>query len=756
MNAFDPVTAIISARQVRKRDGATIQPFDFAKIETAVRKAWETTGTPDESKLRSIVLYVANSLPESDIGIEQIQDTVEIALMKFDLYSVAKHYVLYRQKRAELREERKEPDPSAVSNYIHFSKYARYLPDELRREVYAETVQRVEDMHTRRFPELAPDIKWAFDRVREKKVLPSMRSMQFAGASIETNNNRLFNCTATLIDRVEAFSQALFLLLAGCGVGYSVQYEHVDKLPQLAFIDTKHVVHHVVGDTIEGWADALSVLIQSYVEGFHVEFSYHAIRPAGAALKTSGGRAPGHIRLKSSLEAARGVLHGAQGRKLRPIECHRILCHSADAALSGGIRRSAMIALFSLEDSEMMYCKTGNWFEREPWFANANNSVMLLRHEIKEKKFKRIFQMTREWGEPGFLFCDDLDYVTNPCCEIGLNPLLVIDEDVLASIKDKDPTAKIGDVRTGWAFCNLCELNASKFKSLEDMLEAAKAATIIGTIQASYTDMPYLGWVSEEIAKREALLGIGMTGMLDAPEVALNPSYQRSVAQAIQRWNVEYASRIGIRPAARTTTVKPSGTTSLELGCVGSGHHAHHARRYIRRVIADELEVIFQKFREINSHMCARKPDGKWVIEFPVQAPDGAVLKEHLNAIQFLEMVRSTYKNWVLPGTARPGSSPNLTHNVSNTVHVLPEEWNSVADYLWKNRSDFAGVSLIAATSDKTYAFAPNEAVVTEADEARWNHLIAHYQPIDYASLMESVDGTMLVGELACSAGGCE
>ena len=735
------VTGNVAApKRVRKRDGATLQPFHFDKVETAIRKAWlEAAGKVDDTQLRRVTLLVAQSLPQDPAQVEDIQDAVEVALMRHGQFEVAKAFILYRHKRAKLRQVREKPDTAAVSEYIHFSKYAKYIPELRRRELFNETVARVEDMHLRRFahiPDLLPDIQWAFDQVRDKRVLPSMRSMQFGGRAIEANNNRIYNCSFSLVDRPRVFAEGMYLLLSGCGTGYSVQIEHVEKLPPLAYVDKKQVVHHVVEDTIEGWADALHALVMSYIKGFYLELSYHLIRPAGTPLKTSGGRAPGHLKLKEALEQIRTLLHNAQGRKLRPIECHDIMCFAAEAVLSGGIRRSAMIALFSLEDSEMMYAKTGNWFQTMPWRANANNSVALLRNEVKQTQFKRIFQMLKEWGEPGFFFTNSIDHGTNPCAEIGLYPVL------------ETPSGK----KTGWAFCNLCEINAAKLSSKEDFFTAAKAAAIIGTLQASYTSMPYLGSVSEEIAKRDALLGIGMTGMLDSPAIACDPDLQHDVATMVKLQNAFYATLIGINQAARTTCVKPSGTTSLELGCVASGHHPHHARRYIRRVTADELEVVFQKFRSVNPSACIRKPNGKWVIEFPVQAPDGAITKDDVGAVEFLEMVRSTQRNWVLPGTAR---KDGLNHNVSNTVTVKPDEWEDVAEYIWEHRENFTGISLLAATGDKDFAFAPNEAITTEADEMRWNQLISEYTPVDYSKVHEVEDDTAFSAEAACAGGAC-
>lgn len=737
---------IVQPTLVRKRDGQTTQPFDVGKIEKAVRKAWlEAEGSVDEDELARVGTFVSAALRGMIANVEEIQDAVEVALMRAKKYKVAKAYILYRDKRSEARQNRLHPDATAVKGYIHASKYARYVPELQRREVYDETVARVEMMHQKRFrhvPALRPMISRAFDLVRDQRVLPSMRSMQFGGAAIEVNHNRIYNCSASLVDRPRVFAEAMFLLLSGCGVGYSVQFEHVEKLPEIAFVDMKKVVHHVVADTIEGWADALDALVNAYIAGEHVEFSYHLIRKAGTVLKTSGGRAPGHLKLKEALDQVRKVLHNAQGRQLRPVECHRIMCHAADAVLSGGIRRSAMICLFSLEDGEMMNIKAErDWYDREPWLANANNSAVIKRDEVKEAQFKRIFKKTRMFGEPGFMFVSDFNHVTNPCAEIGLDPLLVMPD---------------GSTKTGWAMCNLCEINAAKLTTLEDFAEAAWAATLIGTLQASYTDMPYLGEVTEQIVRRDALLGIGMTGMQDAPHIACNPENQSRVARSIVQWNREFSSLIGINAAARTTCVKPSGTTTLALGNCGSGIHPHHARRYIRRVTADEYEVVFQAFKAKNPHMCQQKPNGKWVIEFPVEAPDGATLKEDLSAEQFMEMVRSTQLNWVLPGTTRPSHVPGLNHNVSNTITVRDGEWDAVANFLWRHRDDFTGVSLLPDSGDTIYAFAPFEAVKTEAQERRWNELVAGYVPVDYTALFEAEDGTALTAEAACAGGSCE
>lgn len=743
--ATQPKSLFVAPSFVLKRDGVTKQSFDIDKIGAAVRKAWMDTKTEiDESLLKRISNWVTRHFETDEVAVEEVQDIVELALMKFKLHAVAKQYILYRQERKLIRDQRLKPDPTAISSYIHPAKYARYLPTEFRRELFPETVDRVEGMHLRRFShlfgadsKLEIDIRWAFDQVREKRILPSMRTLQFGGLAVEAINARAYNCCSTYIDRPRVFSEILYLLLCGCGVGYSVQTQHVENLPLLKTPDKHRVVHHEIADTIEGWANAIHELVMSYVDGYYVEFAYHLIRPAGSVLKTSGGKAPGHLFLKDSLEAVRKILEGAVGRKLRSIECHDIVCILADAVLSGGIRRSALIALFSPEDIEMMHAKTGNWYSRFPWRANANNSAVLLRSETTRKEFRSIFKAVKEWGEPGFYFTNSLNYLTNPCAEIGMYPF----DEVTRS--------------SGFSFCNLVEINGAKVLSEEDFSTAVRAATIIGTLQASYTEFPYLGTPTENITRRDALLGVGITGMLDSPDIVLNPSMQRRMAALVKEVNKEIAERIGINPAARTTCVKPSGSTSLALGGVGSGHHAHHARRYIRRVTANEKENVFQYFKSINPHMCVRKPNGDWVIEFPVEAPPGALIRKDLSALQFLEMVRSTQKNWVVEGNGQSQVAADLYHNVSNTVTVRPEEWDAVADYIWTHREDFTGVSLLADTGDKDYSFSPNEEIVTSADEIRWNQLLMLYKPVDYGMMLETEDGTNLSGEAACAGGAC-
>lgn len=741
--------------KVKKRDTELVE-FDDMKIFAAMQKAVQASLQGEEipQHIQTIIHNITSSLcniirgyehrGENEVDVEHIQDLVEHQMMAAGLYDVARRFILYREEHKKARRIRLRPDASAVQDYILTSRYARYRGDLARRETFQEAVYRVRDMHLRRYPAIETEINWAFEQVVEKRCLPSMRSLQFGGVAIEKNHARIYNCTFGICDRVDFFHQALFLLMCGTGVGFSVEFEHVDKLPPLAdSIDEGEVQHFSVPDTVEGWATAMQELIKSYMQGYLVEFNYSDIRPRGAKLKTSGGQAPGHVPLRRALERCRNVLDAALGRKLKPIECYDLVMHAADAVIAGGVRRSATICLFSPDDGEMMNAKRGNWFENNPQRGRSNNSVKLIRNETSKSQFMRIFSKQKEWGEPGFYFADSLAHGSNPCCEIGLNPQL-----------EKD-----GKIQTGWQFCNLTEINGAKLKTEEDFAIAVRAATIIGTCQAGYTDFPFLGDVSEELCRREALLGVSITGMMDSPEIALNPDLQKKMAELAIEVNQQVAAKIQIEPAARLTCVKPAGTTSLLLG-TASGIHPRHARRYFRRIQANKQDPVYQYFKKHNPHMCepsvwsANQTDD--VVTFCLEAPENAILRSETKAIDFLKLVHSTQKNWVKAGTARPESNPGLHHNVSNTVTVRPDEWDDVADYIWDNREDFTGISLLHYAGDKVYQQAPHEECCSPQDEALWNQIIANFEEVDFTGMHEKEDVTNLQGEIACAGGACE
>lgn len=737
--------------RVKKRDGR-YQEFDDRKVRRAVLGAFNDARPGKIPDISSFMTQVFNSF-EGEYEVERIQDHLERCLMG-EYPDVAKAFILHREHRAELRQRRLKPDPTLMSNYVHAAKYARFRPDLQRRETYEETVDRVVAMHHAKYPELKGVIDDAFKLVYEQRVLPSMRSMQFAGAAIDAHNARMFSCAYTLVDRPRVFAESFYLLLCGCGVGYSVQWQHVERLPKLRPM-TRTVVHHTVADTIEGWADAVHDLILSAIRGEWIEYNYSNIRDEGSPLKTSGGRAPGHLALREAIENIRRVLLNAQGRKLRPIECNDIKCFLAEAVLSGGIRRASLICLFSVTDTEMMYAKARGVFEPgrlNAQRAMANNSAMLRRDIVSRTEFERILRIAEEgFGEPGFFFTDDTDHGTNPCGEIGMNP--TITEDELHFVLTGRPKATIPlRKRTGFSFCNLGELNCAVIRSEEDFLEAADAASTICTLQAGYTDFPYLGPVTEAICKRDALLGVGLMGMVDNPVFALDPELQERAVERVVVRNREVAAMIGINPAARNTCIKPGGTAPLEVGGIGSGVHGHHARRYFRRITANPLERPAQYFAELNPHAVELKPNGDWALVFAVQAPDDAVTVKEESATEFIDRVFETYESWVKPGTTRG----KLTHNVSCTVTLRPEELEEVIDKVWRNRHRVAAMAFAPWTLDKRYPFAPREAVETPEDERKWNELIRLSKPVDWSKLKETEDNTDLAGELACGGGACE
>ena len=803
-------------RRVIKRDGSTVA-WDAAKVTRAIALAFYDVGhdgAPNPhrddplarhgldaatfAKVQAIAARVARMLElvyraGRHPTIEQIQDHIEKAIAAEGEWAVARSFIVYRAAKAAHRLAHYEEN--GLSDYIACAKYARYRPDIGRRESFAEAARRVMAMHLEHFrdklalrlPAPGPDTpadagdlrllnEWltnttlsdaihrCFGMVAHKRVLPSMRSLQFGGEAILRNHARLFNCSFSPVDRLEFFREYLFLLLAGTGCGFSVQRHHVDRLPVLPVRGEEMeltVVHHQVGDTIEGWADALHLLVRSHVERFKVEFNYAAIRPRGSALRTSGGKAPGHLPLKAALNDVDAVLTGASGRKLRPIEVYDICMFTARSVLSGGIRRSATICLFSPDDEEMMSAKTGNWFEKHPQRSASNNSAVLPRGADDDTLFRRLFNAQKEFGEPGFYFADHPDYGCNPCCEIGLHPVVggeIDDEVEVAKLRALGYTGPV-DAETrlsGWQMCNLSTINGAALRTVDDFLVACIHAAVIGTLQAAYTDMPYLGPVSRYLNERDALLGVSICGFMDNPEILFNPEVLQRGAKLCRAANRIVAQAIGIRPAARVTCVKPEGTASLLLGAA-SGIHPHHARHYFRRVQANRRDPVYRHFRAENPHMTEAsvyRPDTDDVITFAVEAPEHAILREDIGALDFLQFVQLVQQHWVLAGEAEGGRSRGLHHNVSNTCTVKPEEWPAVADFIWRHREHFTGVSMLADDGDKRYPQAPREAVATAEDAAKWNRL--KYNPVNYTRLEEKSDETKLKDVVACAGGACE
>jgi ribonucleoside-diphosphate reductase alpha chain len=602
-------------------------------------------------------------------------------------------------------------------------KYAKFLPEKNRRETWEELVTRNKEMHQKKYPNIKDEIEEVYKLVYDKKILPSMRSLQFGGKPIEISPNRVYNCAYLPIDHVDAFAETMFLLLGGTGVGYSVQRHHVEKLPELRKPNPDRKRRYLIGDSIEGWADAIKVLLESYfgVKSSTPVFDYSDIRHKGALLVTSGGKAPGPQPLKDCIHNIKKVLDSKEdGDKLTPIEVHDIVCHIADAVLAGGIRRAALISLFSADDNEMISCKSGNWWELNPQRGRANNSAVLLRHKVTKEFFLDLWKRIElsGAGEPGIYFSNDKDWGTNPCCEIGLRP---------------------------YQFCNLCEVNASDIESQEDFEKRVKAAAFIGTLQAGYTDFHYLRDVWKRTTEKDALIGVGMTGIGSGVVLGYD---MKAASESVKEENERVAKLIGINSAARTTTVKPSGTSSLVLG-TSSGIHAWHNDYYIRRIRVGKNEAIYT-YLAINHPELVEdeifRPHDTAVISIPQKSPEGSILR-YESPFELLERVKKVSQEWIKYGH-RSGQN---THNVSATISLKEEDWELAGEWMWNNRKFYNGLSVLPYNGG-TYQQAPFE----DCDKETYDRMMESLTSVDLSKIIELQDNTNLSGEVACAGGACE
>jgi len=611
-----------------------------------------------------------------------------------------------------------------LSDITVHMKYAKYIPELNRRETWEELVTRNKTMHIKKYPSLKEEIQTAYQYVYDKKVLPSMRSLQFSGKPIEISPNRLYNCSYLPIDHVDSFSETMFLLLSGCGVGYSVQQHHVGGLPHVIKPFEKRHRRFVIGDSIEGWADAVKVLIESYLGSKRcskIKFDYSDIRPKGARLVTSGGKAPGPQPLKECLVKVKGILDAKDdGSQLTSLEVHDIVCHIADAVLAGGIRRAALISLFSAYDEEMISCKAGDWWELNPQRGRANNSAVLMRHKITKEFFMNLWKRVEASGagEPGIYLNNDKDWGTNPCCEIALRP---------------------------YQFCNLCEVNVSDIVDQEDLNARVKVAAFIGTLQAGYTDFHYLREVWRDNTEKDALIGVSMTGIGSNKVMDMDMT---KAADVVKRENTRVAKLIGINKAARTTCVKPAGTTSLVLG-TSSGIHAWHNKYYVRRLRVGKNEAIYSYLVKNHPELIEDeffRPHDTAVISVPQAAPKGCIIRTE-SAFDLLERVKKVSTEWVAPGHKK-GSN---THNVSATISLKENEWDKAGEWMWENRNCYNGLSVLPYNGG-TYTQAPFEDIT----KIKFNEMVKSLNGVDLSNVMELEDNTDLSGELACSGGSCE
>ena len=610
---------------------------------------------------------------------------------------------------------------SILSDITVYMKYAKFNPAVNRRETWQELVDRNKAMHLKKFPKLSEDIESAYKFVYDRKALPSMRSMQFAGKPIEISPNRIYNCAYLPIDDWRAFGETMFLLLGGTGVGYSVQKHHVEQLPEIRKPDPKKTRRFLIGDSIEGWADAIKILVRSYFEGGSTPaFDFSDIRAKGAALITTGGKAPGPQPLKECLIKIQGILDSKENNdKLTSIEVHDIVCHIADAVLTGGIRRAALISLFSADDDDMISAKSGAWWELNPQRGRANNSAVLLRNKVTEEFFFGLWDKIKASGagEPGIYLSNDKDWGTNPCCEIALRP---------------------------FQFCNLCEVNVSDVVDQDDLNARVKAASFIGTLQASYTNFHYLRPIWQRTTEKDGLIGVGMTGIGSGAAQKLDLKVAAKIAK---EENERVAKLLGINAAARCTTIKPSGTSSLTLG-TSSGIHAWHNDYYVRRIRVGKNEAIYSHLAVHNPELIEDeyfRPHDTAVISVPQKAPEGSIFRTE-SAIDLLERVKFFYQNWIKPGH-RSGQN---THNISATVSIKEDEWEMVGKWMWENRKFYNGLSVLPYNGG-SYIQAP----FSDCTKEEYEKSITYLQNVDLSKVIEFADNTNLAGEVACAGGQC-
>ena len=608
-----------------------------------------------------------------------------------------------------------------LSDIVAFRTYSKFLSHLGRRESLEETINRNMQMHLQEFPKLSRDIIKAYQRVHELKVMPSMRGLQFAGEAVLKNHARQYNCSFSPIDDVKVFSEAMYLLLSGVGFGFSVQKKHVNKLPKIQQPREEGI--YVIHDSIQGWAESLNVLFEAYFYGkIKPQYEYSSIRPKGSYLVTTGAKAPGPEPLKKMLELVEACLKKAIGRKLTTLEAHDIVCILSDAVLAGGIRRAALISLFDRDDELMLKAKHGEWWNVAPWRARANNSAVLPRDEVTKEEFDYIFKMCKESGsgEPGFSWSNNVDWGFNPCHEIALNPN---------------------------QFCNLTTINQTGITSDKDFFNRVYAAALIGTLQASYTDFSYLRPIWKETTEKEALLGVSFTGIADSRNI-LNAETLKKGADLVLDVNEKYAKKIGINPAARTTAIKPEGTSSCVLGS-SSGIHARHAQHYIRRIrmnADDALAVYLQNAIPELVEIDVTSSNGV-VVSIPQESPENAIVRENETAMSLLN--RSLYysRNWVNPGH-RTGDNK---HNVSVTISVKDNEWTDLREQMWENRHLYSGISLLPYDGGN-YRQAPFE----ECTKEQYEKMSKYVQELDLKQVKEEKDNTNRIEQLACINGLCE
>ena len=751
--------------QIERRDGRIV-PFDFDKIASAIHKAMAAAEEGQAEDAVLVAHQVAGELARFSKKyknflptVEGIQDSVEKHLILNDYVKTAKSYILYRDKRAQLRTQRIEiPEHVAklveeskkyfegnpLGEFVYLRTYAKWLPEEGRRETWIETVDRYMGFMKENLGDKLTDKEYAEVReaVLKQEVMPSMRLMQFAGEQARKCNTCAYNCTYTAPVRIEDFAEIMYLSMNGCGVGFAVESENIQQLPQIARQSGEKLPRFVVPDTKEGWCDALTFGLKTWYGGNDVEFDFSLVRPAGARLKTMGGKASGPEPLRNLLEFARERILARQGRRLRNIDAHDIICKIGECVVAGGVRRTAMISLSDLDDVEIRDAKKGQFFLTDPHRSVANNSAVYHVRPTNEELMDEWLALIKgKSGERGIFNRGSLmvsmpkrrvdflqkKYGKGNLGQIGANPCA----EILLQSKQ---------------FCNLSEIIARADDTEASLLRKARLATILGTYQSSLAKFRYISKEWTENCEQERLLGVSITGQWDSP-VVRNAATMRKVRDEAVKANQKYAKRFGIPASMSVTAVKPSGTVSQTFNCA-SGLHPRHSPYYIRRVRISATDSLFKMMRdqgvpyfpEVGQSM---EDANTYVLEFPVKAPDqskGVKFKNDLTALDQLEYWKMVKVNFT-------------EHNPSATISVGDDEWISVIDWVQKNWDIVGGLSFLPR-SNHVYRLAPYEEITKEEYEKR----MATMPKVDYSKLMayERQDETEMKQTAACVGNVCE
>lgn len=749
-----------------KRDGSAV-PFDKEKIAVAVSKAMKAA---DEFKKENADA-VARSVEERLIAekkadptfvptVEGVQDEVEAELMRLNFLKSAKSYILYRAERAESRfehgevpehvralamESKKYFKDNPLGEFIYLRTYARWIPSENRRETWIETVDRYMSFMKENLGDKLSENEYAEIReaILKQEVMPSMRLMQFAGEPARKCNTCAYNCTFIAPTAIEDFAEIMYLSMQGCGVGFAAESQNVEQLPQIQKQTKEKLPTHVVADSKEGWCDALTIGLLAWYEGKDVEFDFSRVRPAGARLKTMGGKASGPDPLRSLLEFARERMLKRQGRRLRPIDVHDIICKIGECVVSGGVRRTAMISLSDLDDPDMRDAKKGQFYQTAPHRTVANNSAVYESAPTSQELMEEwVALMKSGSGERGIFNRGSLTASLPKRRVEYFKKQGFIDSDgrVVGPI-GTNPCAEI--ILQSKQFCNLSEAIARAEDSHEDLVRKARIASILGTYQSTLTNFNYISKEWKEHCDDEHLLGVSVTGQWDS-EAAREPKTLQAMRDVAVETNKEYAKRFGVKPSMAVTAVKPSGTVSQTFNC-SSGIHPRHAKYYIRRVRISATDSLFKVLKDqgVPYHPEVGQTEenaNTFVLEFPVKAPGGAKFKDDFTALEQLEYWKRIKTNFT-------------EHNPSATVSVGDDEWIEVVDWIQKNWDIVGGLSFLPRF-DHVYQLAPYEAI----DEKRYKELVENFPNVDYSKLViyEHTDETEQKQELACAGGTCE